>query len=101
MLVSSVAFFAIAGLVRAQLGAEQATASRYVYVAAPAFLSPGPSCWRGSRVRPATSSAPSSSRWRSTGNVILLVESHDRLLSKVACEQALTPLQRGSAGNPC
>ena len=36
-----------------------------------------------------------------TGNVILLVESHDRLISKVACEQALTPLQRGSAGNPC
>jgi hypothetical protein len=36
-----------------------------------------------------------------TGNVILLVESHDRLLSKVACERALTPLQRGSAGNPC
>ncbi len=35
------------------------------------------------------------------GNLVLLVESHDRLLSKVACEQALTPLQRGSAGNPC
>ena len=41
MLASSVAFFVIAGLVRAQLGPDQATASRYIYVAAPAFLIAG------------------------------------------------------------
>ena len=34
------------------------------------------------------------------GNVTLLVASHDRFLSKIVCEQALTPLARGSAGNP-
>ena len=49
----------IAGLVRAQLGAEQATAPRYVYVAAPALhRSPGPSCSPGSRGRSGASSAP-------------------------------------------
>ena len=36
-----------------------------------------------------------------TGNLLLLVESHDRFVAKLVCEQALTPLQRGSAGNPC
>ena len=41
LLVSSVAFFFFAGLVRAQLGAEQAAAPRYVYVAAPGLLIAG------------------------------------------------------------
>jgi len=35
------------------------------------------------------------------GNVGLLVASSDRLLSKVECERSMTPLARGSAGNPC
>ena len=35
------------------------------------------------------------------GNVGLLFATHDRLLSKVACERTMTPLARGSAGNPC
>ncbi len=101
MLASSVAFFLIAGLVRAQLGAEQATASRYIYVAAPAFLIAGAVLL--ARVpRPAGPAIGAVLLAVAlAGNLVLLVESHDRLLSKVACEQALTPLQRGSAGNPC
>ena len=101
MLASSVAFFLIAGLVRAQLGAEQATASRYIYVAAPAFLMAGAVLLaRIPRpVGPAIGVVLFA--FALAGNLTLLVESHDRLLSKVACERALTPLQRGSAGNPC
>ena len=101
MLASSVAFFVIAGLVRAQLGAEQATASRYIYVAAPAFLIAGAVLLaRVPRpIGPAIGAVLLVVAL--AGNLVLLVESHDRLLSKVACEQALTPLQRGSAGNPC
>jgi len=48
-----VAFFLIAGLVRAHLGAEQAAAPRYVYIAAPGLLIAGavllarvPTPWR-------------------------------------------------------
>ncbi len=101
MLASSVAFFVIAGLVRAQLGAEQATASRYIYVAAPAFLIAGAVLLaRVPRpIGPAIGAVLLAVAL--AGNLVLLAESHDRLLSKVACEQALTPLQRGSAGNPC
>ena len=101
VLASSVAFFFIAGLVRAQLGAEQATASRYVYVAAPGLLIAGAVLLARLR-RP----------WRDVvgvavltialaGNVVLLVESHDRLVSKIDCERTMTPIARGSAGNPC
>jgi hypothetical protein len=35
------------------------------------------------------------------GNTILLVETHDRLVSKIECERSMTPVARGSAGNPC
>ncbi|HEX2754942.1 MAG TPA: hypothetical protein VHM48_05735 [Candidatus Limnocylindrales bacterium] len=35
------------------------------------------------------------------GNVGLLLASHDRLVSKIECERSMTPLARGSAGNPC
>jgi hypothetical protein len=101
MLVTSVAFFAIAGLVRAQLGAEQATAPRYVYIAAPGLLIAG-------AVLLARLRAP----WRTVagavvltvalvGNVGLLFETHDRLASKIECEKSMTPIARGSAGNPC
>jgi hypothetical protein len=101
MLASSVAFFVIAALVRAQLGPEQATASRYVYVAAPAFLIAG-AVLLARIPRPAGAVIGAVVLALAlAGNVVLLVESHDRLLSKVACERALTPLQRGSAGNPC
>ena len=101
LLVASVAFFAIAGLVRAQLGPEQATASRYIYVAAPSFLIAG-AVLLARIPRPAGAVISALVLVVAlTGNFVLLVESHDRLISKVACELALTPLQRGSAGNPC
>jgi hypothetical protein len=101
LFVSSAAFFAIAGLVRAQLGAEQASASRYIYIAAPGLLIAG-------AVLLARLQAP----WRNAigiallsvalaGNVVLLVHSHDQFVVHIACERSLTPLARGSAGNPC
>ena len=101
LLASSVAFFVIAGLVRAQLGAEQAAASRYVYIAAPGLLVAGAILLARIR-RP----------WRDVigvavltialvGNVVLLIDSHDRLVSKIECERSMTPVARGSAGNPC
>ena len=101
LLASSVAFFFIAGLVRAQLGAEQAAAPRYVYVAAPGLLVAG-----------AVLLARLQRPWRDVvgvavltialvGNVVLLVDSHDRLVSKIECERSMTPVARGSAGNPC
>ena len=34
-------------------------------------------------------------------DVLLLVESHDRLVAKIECEKSMTPIARGSAGNPC
>ena len=101
LLVSSVAFFAIAGLVRAQLGPEQAAAPRYVYVAAPGLLITGAVLLARLR-RP----------WRNAigatvlavalvGNLLLLVDSHDRFVAKIECERTMTPIARGSAGNPC
>jgi len=101
LLASSVAFFFFAGLVRAELGPEQAAAPRYVYVAAPGFLIAGAVLLAGIR-RP----------WRDivgvavltvalVGNVVLLFDSHDRFLSHIQCERSLTPIARGSAGNPC
>ena len=101
LLASSVAFFFIAGLVRAELGAEQAAAPRYVYVAAPGFLIAG-----------AVLLARLQRPWRDivgvavltvalVGNVVLLVDSHDRFVSKIECERSMTPVARGSAGNPC
>jgi hypothetical protein len=100
-LAAAVAFFAIAGLVRAQLGPEQATAPRYVYVAAPAFIIAG-AVLLARIPRPLGSVIGAAVLVVAlTGNVVLLVESHDRLLSKVECERSMTPLARGSAGNPC
>jgi hypothetical protein len=101
LLASSVAFFAIAGLVRAQLGPEQATAPRYVYVAAPGLLIaaavllarlPGPSRNVIGVAVLAVSLA---------GNTALLIASHDRFMTKIECERSMTPIARGSAGNPC
>jgi hypothetical protein len=101
LLASSVAFFFFAGLVRAELGPEQAAAPRYVYVAAPGLLIAGAVLLARIR-RP----------WRDivgvavltvalVGNVVLLVDSHDRFVSKIECERSMTPVARGSAGNPC
>jgi hypothetical protein len=100
-LVSTVAFFAIAGLVRAQLGADQATAPRYIYIAAPGLLIAGavllarlPLPWRTAVGAAVLSVAL-------VGNFALLIETHDRLVSKIECEKTMTPIARGSAGNPC
>jgi hypothetical protein len=101
LLVAAVAFFAIAGLVRAQLGAEQADAPRYVYIAAPAFLVAGTVLIARIRRPFAQIVGAVVLAVALVGNVGLLIGSHDRLVSKIECEKALTPLQRGSAGNPC
>jgi hypothetical protein len=101
LLAAALAFFAIAGLVRAQLGPEQATAPRYVYVAAPAFLVAGAVLLARIRRPLGYVVGIAVLAVALTGNVLLLVESHDRLLSKVECERSMTPLARGSAGNPC
>ena len=101
LLASAVAFFAIAGLVRAQLGPEQATAPRYVYIAAPALIVAGTVLL--ARIPKPLGNVIGLAVLviALTGNVVLLVGSHDRLLSKVECERSMTPLARGSAGNPC
>ncbi len=101
MLTSSVLFFAIAGLVRAQLGADQAAAPRYVYVAVPGLL-----------IASAFLLARLPRPWRNVvgatvltlaliGNTALLVQRHDRFLSMIECERSMTPVARGSAGNLC
>ena len=100
-LAASVAFFSIAGLVRAQLGPEQATASRYVYVAAPGLLIAGAVLLARIPKPGGTFIGAAVLALALIGNVVLLVGSHDRLVSKIACERAMTPLARGSAGNPC
>jgi hypothetical protein len=101
LLAAGAAFFVIAGTVRAELGPEQAAASRYVYIVAPAFLV-------GGAIALSRLPRPIAGRIGAVvlavalvGNIGLLVASRDRLLSKVECERAMTPLARGSAGNPC
>lgn len=101
LLVSGVAFFAIAGLVRAQLGAEQATAPRYVYIVAPSILIAGAVLLARIRKPLGTIVGVAVLVVALVGNVALLVETHDRLVSKIECERAMTPIARGSAGNPC
>ena len=101
VLVAGVAFYVIAGTVRAELGSDQAAASRYVYIVAPAFLIAGTTLL-GRLPRPIGPRIGAVVLVVAlVGNVGLLVASRDRLLSKVECERAMTPLARGSAGNPC
>jgi hypothetical protein len=101
LLASGVAFFTVAGLARAGLGPEQATAPRYVYIVAPSIIVAGVVLLARVR-RPAGSVIGAVILAVAiTGNLLLLVEAHDRFVTKLVCEQALTPLQRGSAGNPC
>ena len=99
--VSSVAFFAIAGLVRAQLGAEQATAPRYVYIAVPGLLVLGTFLLAQLRAPWKTLAGVALLTVALVGNVALLIDSHDRFVSKIECERSMTPVARGSAGNPC
>jgi hypothetical protein len=101
LLASGVAFFTVAGLARAGLGPEQATAPRYVYIVAPSIIVAGVVLL--ARVpRPAGSVLGAVILAVAiVGNMLLLVDAHDRFVINMACEQTLTPLQRGSAGNPC
>jgi hypothetical protein len=101
LLVSSVAFFAIAGLVRAYLGPEQAAAPRYVYVAAPAFIVAGTVLVARIRRPAGLVIGVALLAISLTGNVLLMQVTHDQFASKIACELSLTPIARGSAGNPC
>ncbi len=101
LLAAGVAFFAIAGLARSGLGPDQATAPRYVYIVAPSIVIAGAVLL--SRVRrPAGYGLGALVLTVAlVGNMILLVGAHDRFMVKLVCEQALTPIERGSAGNPC
>jgi hypothetical protein len=101
LLATGVGFFVIAGFVRAELGPEQAAAPRYVYIVAPVFLVAG-------AVLLARLPKPTGARigavalvFALVGNIGLLFASHDRLVSKIACERSMSPIARGSAGNPC
>ena len=101
LLAAGVAFYVIAGTVRAELGPEQASAPRYVYIVAPAFIVAGAVLLARLR-RPAGPAIGAIVLAAAlVGNAVLLVGSHDRLVSKIACERSMTPLARGSAGNPC
>ena len=101
LLASGLAFFVVAGLARAELGPEQATAPRYIYIVAPSIIVAGAVLL--ARVRRPAGYALGGFvlAVALVGNVMLLSETHDRFATKLVCEQALTPLQRGSAGNPC
>jgi hypothetical protein len=101
LLVSGVAFFVFAGLVRAQLGAEQATAPRYVYVVAPAIVIAGAVLLARIPGRIGILVGTAVFTAAIVGNTLLLFETHDRLASKIECEKSMTPIARGSAGNPC
>ena len=101
LLASGVAFFVIAGLVRAQLGAEQATAPRYVYIVAPTLIVAG-AVLLARIPRPLGQVLGAAVLVIAlVGNIALMFETHDRLASKIECEKAMTPIARGSAGNPC
>ncbi len=101
LLAAGVAFYVIAGTVRAELGSDQAAAPRYLYIVAPAFLVAGTYLFSrlprpdGARIAAVVLTVAL------LGNVALLLETHDRLVAKIACELPMTPLARGSAGNPC
>ena len=101
LLASGLAFFIVAGFARAELGPEQATAPRYVYIVAPSIIVAGAVLL--ARVRRPAGYALGGFvlAVALVGNVLLLADTHDRFATKIVCEQALTPLQRGSAGNPC
>jgi hypothetical protein len=101
LLVAGVTFFFIAGLVRAGLGAEQATAPRYVYIVAPSIIVVG-AVLLARIPRPAgTVIGAAVFAVALIGNTLLLFDTHDRLVSKIECEKSMTPIARGSAGNPC
>lgn len=102
LLASGVAFFTVAGLARAGLGPEQATAPRYVYIVAPSIIIAGVVLLARVR-RPAGPVLGAVLLVIAiTGNLVLMVDAHDRFVIHQACEQTtLTPLERGSAGNPC
>jgi hypothetical protein len=101
MLVAGVAFFIIAGLVRARLGAEQATAPRYVYIVAPTLIIAGAVLL--ARIPKPLGNVVGAAVLvvALVGNTALMFETHDRLVSKIECERSMTPIARGSAGNPC
>jgi hypothetical protein len=101
LLASGLAFFIVAGLARAELGPEQATAPRYIYIVAPSIIVAGAILLARVRRPAGYALGVFVLAVALVGNVMLLSETHDRFATKLVCEQALTPLQRGSAGNPC
>jgi hypothetical protein len=101
LLAAGAAFFFIAGTVRAELGPEQAAASRYVYIVAPSFIVAGAILLSRlpKMIGPLIGAVVLAVAL--VLNLGLLFQAHDRLVSKIACERPMTPIARGSAGNPC
>jgi hypothetical protein len=101
LLAAGVAFFFVAGFVRAELGSDQAAAPRYVYIVAPAFLVAGAVLLSRLPRPPGQLIGAVLLAIALVGNVGLLFTTHDRLVSKIECERPMAPIARGSAGNPC
>jgi hypothetical protein len=100
LLAAGVAFFVITGLVRAQLGAGQADAPRYLYVLAPAILVAAAIALSRLRAIP-RAAVGLLLALAVAGNVNLLVQNHDSIRARIQCEQALSPAARGMPGNAC
>lgn len=101
LLAAGVAFFVIAGLARSGLGPEQATAPRYVYIVAPSIVIAGTVLLARVRRPAGFVLGAGILAVALVGNLLLLSDTHDRFVTKILCEQELTPIERGSAGNPC
>jgi hypothetical protein len=100
VLAASVAFFAIAGLVRAQLGAEYAAQPRYVYIAGPGVLIAG-AVLIARLPRPLGVAVGAVVLAVSlVGNIGLMIGAHDKLAAAMECERQLMEAY-GSAGNAC
>lgn len=100
VLAASVAFFGIAGLVRAQLGAEYAAQPRYVYIGGPGVLIAGAVLLARLPHRLGVAVGAVVLAVSLVGNIGLMVAARDKLAAAMECERQLIETF-GSAGNVC